>query len=393
MRKEKLPRGIHRRGSSLVISFAYQKIVRYVSLGNCSVEFARDQLAITKMEIRKGTWKPKAGAAQIPEPAPVAKVEDLWTPYVTNYCNRGGKDKGRQTIAWHHLAPKFGKLLVSQVSTAAIDEYVASRQAEGVKGATVNRELSILQAMFRLGARSTENGKPVVDRLPAFPGKLKEGPPKKGFIKDQEYSVLMSQAKEPWLLAFIEAAFSFGFRKSELLNLRCGQVDLLDRRITLYETKNGRSRTVMMTGGVYERFRVLMRGKGKDDFVLTRKDGSRVVDPRQEWYDLCVASKLGEYVLAKRANGESYKKYSGLTPHDFRRSAVKAMKLRGVPDRVVMEIGGWRTRAVFDRYFPVDEQELADAAQRIEDGRKPQVVAVAPDQTQTKLKHANVPVS
>ncbi len=389
MRPEKLPRGIHRRGSSLVISFAVDKKIRYVSLGDCSPEFARDQLAITKMEIRKGVWKPKT-ACQILEPEPVATVASLWEPYLTDYRNRGGKDSGRQTIAWNHLNDKFGGLLVTQVSTASIGAYISERQKKGIKGGTINRELAILQAMFRLGARSTANGKPVVDRLPAFPGKLKEGPPKKGFIKDGEYSVLMSQAKEPWLLAFIEAAFSFGFRKSELLNLVCGQVDLLDRRITLYETKNGRSRVVKMTGGVYERFRVLMRGKTKDDFVFTRTDGSRVVDPRKEWYDLCVASKLGEYVEARTAKGETYEKYVGITPHDFRRSAVKAMKQRGVPDRVVMEIGGWRTRAVMDRYFPVDEQELADAAQRIEDGRKLQAVAVASGQTQTKLKQANV---
>jgi len=33
MRKEVLPRGIHRRNGSLVISFAYQGKVKYVSLG------------------------------------------------------------------------------------------------------------------------------------------------------------------------------------------------------------------------------------------------------------------------------------------------------------------------------------------------------------------------
>ena len=87
MRKEILPRGIHRRDGSLVISFAYQGKVKYVSLGNCSVEFARDQLAITKMEIRKGSYVPKAAIVPTPapEPAPIIyTVKDLWNPYIVD---------------------------------------------------------------------------------------------------------------------------------------------------------------------------------------------------------------------------------------------------------------------------------------------------------------------
>jgi len=391
MRKETLPRGIHRRSGSLVISYSVGGKVRYQSLGDCSLEFAKDQLAITKMEIRKGTWQPKQSSALVPAQV-IYKVQDLWEPYLRHYANKGGKDASRQTIAWNHLEPMFGLIPVTSVTTDLVNQYISKRQGEGVKGGTINREVTILRAAFHLGERSTgANGKPMVDRLPAFPQKLKEGPPKKGFIKDQEYLTLMAHAKPPWMLAFIECAFSFGFRKSELLNLRCGQVDLLERRITLYDTKNGHSRVVMMTKKVYERLCVLRRGKDDDAFVFTREDGSRVVDPRADWYDLCVASGLGAYVPAKRANGEDYKKYVGLNLHDFRRSAVKAMKKRGVPDRVVMEIGGWRTRAVFDRYFPVDEEELADAAKRIENGREER--AVGSVETQTKLKQASLLVS
>ncbi len=53
----------------------------------------------------------------------------------------------------------------------------------------------------------------------------------------------------------------------------------------------------------------LVRGNGDQDYVFTRQDGTRVVDPRQDWYDLCVAAKLGSYVSAKRQNGQTYNKY------------------------------------------------------------------------------------
>ena len=41
-------------------------------------------------------------------------------------------------------------------------------------------------------------------------------------------------------------AYTFGFRKSELLEMRCSQVDLLNNTVSLYsgETKNGEGRIV-----------------------------------------------------------------------------------------------------------------------------------------------------
>jgi hypothetical protein len=49
-----------------------------------------------------------------------------------------------------------------------------------------------------------------------------------------------------------------------------------------------------MTAKVFELMRVCVRGKKDEDYVFTREDGSRVCDPREDWYTLCVAAKLGD---------------------------------------------------------------------------------------------------
>jgi integrase len=60
----------------------------------------------------------------------------------------------------------------------------------------------------------------MVERIPAFPARLRESAPRKGFVTDKEYARLAANSKELWLRGLIACAYAFGFRKGELLNLR-----------------------------------------------------------------------------------------------------------------------------------------------------------------------------
>ncbi len=158
-----------------------------------------------------------------------------------------------------------------------------------------------------------------------------------------------------WLRALLATAYTFGFRKSELLNLRVGQVDLLARTIRLNagETKSGEGRVVKLTQDVYTLLQACVSGKSAEGFVFTRDDGKPVLDFRERWEKLTEAAGC-----------------PGLLFHDLRRSGVRNMSRRGIPEVVAMKISGHKTRTIFDRYNIVSETDLADAALKIEAGKR-----------------------
>jgi integrase len=356
----KLPKGIQIRGNSYVAyvtSPAGKAVRKAIAVVGCATpkELVRLRGDFEKT-VREGLYPSAVPTESAPE-TPAITCADLWEAYKKDCLTRDVRRVDRLKLAWSHLEPVFGAKPAATVRPKDIAEYVAMRRASQMAAATCNREVAILKASFRLGARLE-----LVQGVPMFPKKLKEAKPRKGFVEDGQYSLLAKNAGELWLRTFVALGFNFGWRKSEILGLRVRNVDLLESWLEIEDSKNGEGRKVKLTHELETLLAECIRGKCAEDFLLTHRDGSRVAQPRKDWYAVCCRCGLGKL--------DEKGRYSGLQMHDLRRSAIRRMVRRGVPEKVAMMISGHKTRSVFERYNIGNERDLEDAAKLLEPGRQ-----------------------
>lgn len=139
-----------------------------------------------------------------------------------------------------------------------------------------------------------------------------------------------------------------------------------------------------MTNRVYELLKLCVHAKQPDESVFTRESGKPVREFRYAWWRACVAVNLGKLfcpTCGKQVSSDANcgvcerhwsitrLRYRGLIFHDLRRTAARNLRRAGVAEGVIMKIGGWRTRAVFERYAIVSQTDIADAVQRLESPR------------------------
>jgi integrase len=327
---------------------------------SAETESRREALDNLKTEILKHA----AGEAPDSRQTTVLKLKDAMMQTWKNL------DKNQASVAWaencwKRLLPYFGAMKAHAVSSAAIRGYVEARKAENAANGTINRELSVLSSAFTLGYEETPRR---VSHKLSFT-RLPESRPRQGFVEQKQYNTLAAKCSELYMRAMLALAYSFGFRKAELLSLKVSDVDLLGGTVRLRTSKNGEPRQVNLTKETRELLASCCAGKSKDEAVFTRTEQSGKRVP--------VADFRGTWDAVTKAAG-----CEGLLFHDLRRSAVRNMVRAGIPEVVCMKISGHKTRAVFDRYNIVSERDLADAAKKLEISYSKVTVAPIDEQAQ-----------
>jgi integrase len=282
------------------------------------------------------------------------RVAELADDLIREYRINGRKSIDDLQARWDlHLKPFFGLLRAVEVSSQLVASYIDARQQENAENATINRELAALKRLFRLAQRSTP---PKVRTVP-YIAMLKENNTRTGFLESKQHDSLAAETGKIglWLRAMFEVGYTYGWRHEELLALRVRQVNVSGGTIRLEPgtTKNDQGREVSMTLPVKALLTQCVHGKSSEGHVFTREDGKPVRDFRGSRVNACEAAKV-----------------PGLLFHDLRRTAARNLRRAGVAEGVIMKIGGWKTRSVFERYAIVSQTDIIAAMTSLEAKQK-----------------------
>ena len=253
-----------------------------------------------------------------------------------------------------HLAPFFGRRHMAAITTADVRRYVARRQGEGAKNATINRELAVLKRAFTLAI--AEDILPSRPRIPL----LREDNVRRGFFEAETFEAVRNRLPSD-LADFVSFLYVTGWRwRSEAARLRWTSIDFDAGEIRLDPgtTKTGEGRVFPFTADLrtlLERRRAVTRARERDlgriiPHVFTRSSGAPLGTFNKAWATACRAAGVPGRVL-----------------HDFRRTAVA--------ERVAMQLVGWKSRQMLDRYHIVNVADLLEAAKKLDAAR---TVAVSP---------------
>lgn len=276
---------------------------------------------------------------------------DLSAMLRTDYEVQGRRSLNRVMDAVNNLKEFFGESRALDITADRITSYISTRQAAGAANATINRELSALKRMFRLGERA---GK-VVQR--PYIEMLTEDNVRTGFFEPDQFRSVLAKLSED-LKPVAVVAYITGWRiHSEILTRRWSHVDFNAGWLRLEpgETKNGEGRMFPLTPELRsalerQRERTEALQKAMEQIIpwIFHRAGKPIRSFRRAWLTACKAAGL-----------------PGRIPHDFRRTAVRNLERAGVPRSAAMKMTGHLTESVYRRYAICDEGMLREAAVKL----------------------------
>ena len=270
---------------------------------------------------------------------------DLSDAYLQDYQVRQFRSHSTARGRTAHLTAFFGRAArATALTTYQIRQYQLARRAAGAATGTINRETS---ALHRMGTLAVHWG--WLDTVPGFPDRLRENPPRQGFFEHPEYLAVRVHLPAPWQ-DILDLAYYSGWRKKEILGLTWEEIDMAGGviRLSPARSKTLVGRILPISPPIAEALARRRARRDPDSPLVFHRDGIPIRRWRTAWRTACQAAGVPTRFL-----------------HDCRRTAARNLIRANVPERVAMLLTGHKSRAIFDRYNIIHEQELLDAGDQL----------------------------
>lgn len=291
----------------------------------------------------RGRKNPPLDLTPVPDGTPLT-FDTMAQAYLQDYVLQRYRTLNTARPRVEHLRGFLGGWAVETITADAVRRYQLYCRRAGAEAATINRETSALSRMFQLAIR-----RGLLERMPLFPNRLEENPPREEFFEHDEYLKVRAQAPASYQ-DVLDFAYYSGWRRNEIVELTWDEVDLGGGviRLPARRSKTKTGRMLPISAPLRQVLDRRQRARAPGDRRVFRRDGVPVRVWRYALRDACRKAQVPHRLL-----------------HDCRRTAARNLIRAGVPERIAMLLTGHKTRAVFDRYNIVNEQELLTAGQRL----------------------------
>ena len=295
------------------------------------------------------TTTPGDARATAPPPRTVGPqgptLGDLSDAYLQDYQVRQFRSRSTARGRVAHLTAFFGRAArAAALTTHQIRQYQLARRTAGAATGTINRETSALHRMCTLAVHWGW-----LDTVPGFPDRLRENPPRQGFFEHPEYLAVRAHLPVPWQ-DILDLAYYSGWRKNEILGLTWEEIDEAGGVIGLSPARSKTlvGRILPISHPIAEALARRRARRDPESPLVFHRDGITIRRWRTAWRTACQAAGVPTRFL-----------------HDCRRTAARNLIRANVPERVAMLLTGHKSRAIFDRYNIIHEQELLDAGDQL----------------------------
>jgi integrase len=324
--------------------------------GELTVEQARSIAQDWLADVRKG----KDPGAEKTAARDAPSVKELCKKFIEDYSkpkNRKRTVESNQRYMDRHIISGLGNLKVREVTRSDVSGLITRMKNTPV---TANRVLSCLRKMFNMaeiwGFR--DDGTNPCRHIPKYPesGKTR-------LITDDEMVRLFGYLKQadeeglehPFLTLGIRLQFAFAARMSELISLKWGWVDLVNRRIVWPDSKTGE----------------ISKPVSEDVFVLLSNA------PRLGDSPYVVPSIFKpERPMSQNTYFKGWKRILAraeiphIGTHGIRHRATTEIANSGVPVKVGMQLTAHKTVTQFMRYVHTEDDPVRAAAETVASRRR-----------------------
>lgn len=262
--------------------------------------------------------------------------------------NRHWRGSKSELSSWRNAKDVYLRLgasrSVKEVDERLIDDLVYQLERDGKSNGTINRRLAALSKMLRFAYRRGYIMRvPVIERKREPEGRIR-------WVTEVEEHAMLDKLREigrDEMADFCTVLVDTGLRTGELFKLKGRDVNVEERIVYLWDTKNGRSRSVPLTTRALNALQRNHKADSNDPLFGFSQD-----EFSHAWRTMKNLVGLNED--------------KDFVPHCLRHTCASRLIQRGVDLRVVQEWLGHRAIATTLRYAHLAPKNLKNAVAVLE---------------------------